>query len=575
MNRRILSGFVFFIVLSMSSHAWVLAALDGDQSRESAGVEQSRFEKERAMEEAGRYRAPEDLKKESTIVEALSEPAEGDVTFELKKIVFTGNQEIAAEQLDAVVASYLGRKVTLKNLQEIATQVKKYYRAQGFIAVYVYLPPQNVTAGEVEIAVIEGKLGKIEFQNNKWFSSKTLERAARFSAGKILFFNDLQRAISMLNKHRDIKAKAVLKPGKERETTDVEIDVKDKFPIHFGVDVNNLGTDNTGRTRVGFSLEHTNLLGRMDKASSRFQIGDGVWAVGADYNIPFTPIGTRAGFLFSRSESEVGGALRDLDIEGDATTYGVYLLQPYFVTEKLETSFRIGFDMKQINNYLLGNKAGRDRLRILNLETNAETTDRWGKSYFPQSFHIGFSSFLGGSDKVEPAASRLGTGGQFFIYRGNAIRYQRLPIGMMLGLRSSWQLSNDLLPPSEQFRLGGAFSVRGYPEGDYLADYGGLISSELYVPSYFFPENWKLPYSSKNLRNQIQGTTFIDFGWGELRRPLAGETESRFLAGMGLGVRMHLFDRVYARVQWASPFGNGASNGSDSAFYYGVSAELC
>ena len=61
------------------------------------------------------------------------------------------------------------------------------------------------------------------------------------------------------------------------------------------------------------------------------------------------------------------------------------------------------------------------------------------------------------------------------------------PAGMMLTLRGSLQLTPNRLSPSEQLRLGGAFSVRGYSEGDYLADYGGFVTNELSVPTYFFP----------------------------------------------------------------------------------------
>ena len=135
-------------------------------------------------------------------------------------------------------------------------------------------------------------------------------------------------------------------------------------------------------------------------------------------------------------------------------------------------------------------------------------------------------------------------------------------------------MTNDRLPPSEQFRLGGAFSVRGYSEGEYLSDYGAFITNEIYVPSYFFPKDWKLPYAKQPLREQIQGVGFFDFGGGALRGARVGEEHNRSLAGMGLGVRMRLFDKVFARAQWATPTGSSPRNGDDSAFYYGVTTEF-
>jgi hemolysin activation/secretion protein len=144
----------------------------------------------------------------------------------------------------------------------------------------------------------------------------------------------------------------------------------------------------------------------------------------------------------------------------------------------------------------------------------------------------------------------------------------------MYTFRGQLQLTNTPLAPSEQLPLGGAFAVRGYPEGEYLADYGAFMANDLLIPTYFFPKDWKLPYSKEPLRQQIQGVTFFDFGGGVLRKPMNSEKDSRTLAGAGLGVRIRLFDKVYARIQWATPTGSKASNGSETAFYYGVSAEF-
>ena len=249
-------------------------------------------------------------------------------------------------------------------------------------------------------------------------------------------------------------------------------------------------------------------------------------------------------------------------------------MQPLVRRDWIELVANVGFDFKEIQNNVLGTRSGHDSLRILNLGLNSEFTDRWGKTYFPNSVHIGFSSFLGASDAHENSGTRVGSGAQFFAYRSSLIRYHRLPWGLTYAFRGQTQLTNDRLPPSEQFRLGGAFSVRGYSEGEYLADYGAFITNEIYIPSYFFPKDWKLPYSKQPIREQIQGVGFFDFGAGALRHALTGEEHHSTLAGAGGGVRIRLFDKVFARAQWATPTGSRPRNGDDSAFYYGVTSEF-
>lgn len=565
------------VLLTLPATASLWAANPSPNKSETAGAEQSRFQKLQeyrkraqqlsAEEEHGRGEIAQEVRQEEA-------PREG-MKFNLKGVKLTGNESIRSEVFQPLIEKYVGKEVYLADLRELSSDIKKEYRERGYIAAYVYIPPQSITDGIVEMAVIEGRIGKIEVTGNKWFSDRVLKRFLRMAPGEILFYDHLRRALSFLNKHRDVMVKAVLKPGTESKTTDLELEAKDKFPVHLGADVNNLGTQNTGRTRVGFSLTDTNLLGQMDQLSSRFQIGSRSWAVGADYNIPVNSYGTLLGISYTRSSVDLGGPFKDLDIKGNATTYGIYAIQPVVGKDWVDASLNLGFDWKSIKNKILGEYSGRDELRILNTGINLEFTDKWGKTFFPHTFHVGFSSFLGASDKDDPNASRPGTGGQFTIYRSSLIRYQRLPFDLMYVFRGQMQLSNNALSPSEQLSLGGALAVRGYPEGEFLADYGAYMTNEVYVPSYFFPKDWKLPYSKEPLRNQIQGVGFFDFGGGNLRKPMAGEKTARTLAGTGIGMRIHLFDKVYGRIQWAMPTGSHAqTTGADSAFYYGISAEV-
>lgn len=571
-QAKTLSGLI--IVLFLLSPQLLFA--QNVPSRDTAGAEQQRFEKDAKLKAVARSLEQEAREpKEEKIVEEAAPAAavEEGPMFELKSVRYSGNDSIPSVELDAYSSDYLKKKVGMKELKELAAIIKKEYRDRGFIGAYVYLPPQDVTTGNVEIAVIEGRVGLVEVKGNKWFSESVIKRMLRVASGNVLFYDQLRTGLSFLNRQRDLKAKTVLKPGKEPKTTDVEVNVTDHFPFHVGTEVNNLGTRDTGRARWGASLTDTNVFGQMDQLSGRFQIGEGALAVGARYSIPVHPSGTVLGFSYSYSHVKVGGDFKALNVKGNATDYGVDVFQPVYSKAYADIALTGGFNIKSAQNNILGSKAGRDDLRILNTGVNIETTDRYGKTYFPHSFHFGFCDFMGSSSKYHIGSVRANSSSQFFIYRTSLIRYTPLPYGMMHSLRGSAQLTDFSLPPSEQFRLGGAFSVRGYSEGDYMADYGAFLANELMIPTYFFPRDWKLPYSHQSLRNQIQGVAFFDFGGGGLRTPLAGERDHRMLSGAGGGIRIHLFDNIYGRAQWAGRMGSKQSTGPDTVFYYGVSAE--
>lgn len=551
-------------------------------SRDTAGAEQQRFEENSEFEQQSQNaqaRLSQNDDVNSTDSDEAADAADTGPKFELKQIKFSGNEQFSNEALQAVVKEFIGQQVSLNGLKRVASKVKQFYRERGYVAAYVYIPPQDATGGIVELQIIEGKLGTIEIKGNKWFSERTIRRMSRLHPGSVIYYNDLRSALSFFNKNRDLKVTSLLKPGREPKTTDVELNVKDKFPVHLSTDVNNLGTTDTGKDRWGVTLGHTNLLGLMDELSTRFQIGDGSVGTSTRYTVPLHSSGTLLTLGYSYSHVNLQNEFKPLNIEGNAHTYSFDISQPVYqkmLPEDIfmELSVHAGMDFKSIENKVLNAVTGKDEFRILNVGGNAEFTDKWGKLYLPQNFSWGFADFLGASDVHETAASRSGTGGQFFVYRGQAIRYNRLPYDMLLTLRGSWQATPDDLPSSEQFHLGGAFSVRGYSESAYLADYGGIFSTEVMIPSYIFPEDWKLPFSSLPLRKQIQGVAFFDMGAGGIRHPLTGEADSRTLSGLGGGVRIHLFDRMYGRFQWAGRTGQKVGSGSDSAFYYGISAEL-
>jgi len=564
------SALLVFIFLSMPK------AFCADADTAPAGAEERRFREEKMQENLERYTGQKKKPASAPIEAETPEPeAEGaTVSFVLKTLEFSGNEEISSEQLRSVVQSAIGQTVTLKDLQLIAKEIKEYYRGRGYIAAYVYLPPQNVKSGTVRLNVAEGKLGAVEIEGNRWYSNKALTRELNLKPGEVVRVAPLQSSLTRLNDQPDIKARAVLKPGAEPATTNIVLKVKDRIPVHLSTDVNNLGTDNTGKHRWGVEAKHNNLLGQMDQLSGRVQLGKGVWAVGSDYSVPIRPIRTRVGFAYTRASVDVGGPFRALGVKGSAATYSVYGNTELGFWRSVKATLNTGFDWKSVENKILGNVSGRDELRVLNLGVTLEQSDRWGRTIFPNSVHIGFSNFLGASDNIDAGASRAQTGGQFVVYRNSLIRYQRLPLGMMFSFRGNTQLTPDRLASSEQLRLGGAFSVRGYPEGEYLSDYGGYTNYELLVPSYFFPKDWKLPWASAPLRQQIQGVGFFDMGAGGLRKPLPGEDNSKFLAGAGGGVRLQLYDRIYGRFQWAGRLGDRASDGTTSAFYYGISTEV-
>jgi hemolysin activation/secretion protein len=124
--------------------------------------------------------------------------------------------------------------------------------------------------------------------------------------------------------------------------------------------------------------------------------------------------------------------------------------------------------------------------------------------------------------------------------------------------------ASHTLPSSEQLQLGGANSVRGYPEGEYLADTGGTLNAE-----------WVFPRAFKSLHKYAYPVVFMDMGAGRLKRVDTDEKRHRFLMGAGVGVRFQI-DRYFSlRMDWAKRLGDRPTQGQGpSTFYISAQSEI-
>lgn len=117
--------------------------------------------------------------------------------------------------------------------------------------------------------------------------------------------------------------------------------------------------------------------------------------------------------------------------------------------------------------------------------------------------------------------------------------------------------------------------MRGYPEGDYLADTAATLKLDWIFPLYLLPKEYKLPYSDTPLRNQIQPVVFFDMGGGCLNNTVQGAKNSKFLMGVGGGVRINLYDKFNARIEFAQAIGAGPTPDSGpSNFHISINFEM-
>ena len=480
----------------------------------------------------------------------------------IKKIIVEGVTRILNADIKKITAEFEGKELSLKDMQKVADLITDEYRKKGYLTSRAYIPPQKIKEGTLTIRVVEGKLGKLEIKGNRYFKTSLLRKKIDLRPEGYFDYSALQKSLVRINEHPDRAAKVVLVPGKEPGTTDVVLQVEDNLPIHIGLEYDNYASRYIGDDRYSLIAEHNNLLGLDDKLLLKFQRSESEF-----YNLKtgryVLPLGNSAetGFYFSHSNTKLGKEFEDLDSRGKATICGLFFNQALIEEEDLDLRLNLGFDYKNIKNYLLGSEYSKDRLRIFKTGFDFDITDKWGRTILTSELDVGVPDMFGGMSAKSSTSSREGAGGKFQKGVFNLFRLQPAPFSSYILWKNQAQYCNYNLVASEEFQIGGPTSVRGYPPAEYTGDEGYYTSLEWSFPPYFLPKDLKMPFKKKyNLYDSLHLVLFYDWATTHLNRVFAGEEEQQTLKGCGAGLRFNLGDDFSARVEVGYPLGETPSD---------------
>ncbi|HET7559392.1 MAG TPA: POTRA domain-containing protein, partial [Limnochordia bacterium] len=267
----------------------------------------------------------------------VSAAAAGDSPhFVLKQIVVNPSGLLAPGELQAVWAPYLGREISLDDLNDIVGGINALYSAKHLITAKAVLPPQTIHAGVVHIQLIEGRIGEITVTGNRDTSTRYITTRIAQKPGDLARPDRLQTAIARFNNTNDVELHAELKPGAAFGTTDIVLLVKEPPPWSVSVVADNTGRGETGIGRISETWTNRSLFGRRDPLTVTGTLSAGTQAGSLSYETPITTGGTRLGLSASSSEvSLIGGDLQGAGVSASAGGYGLSLRHPFAATPSL------------------------------------------------------------------------------------------------------------------------------------------------------------------------------------------------------------------------------------------------
>ena len=187
----------------------------------------------------------------------------------MQKILVSGNTLLPPEAIAEAItnAAAIGTQVTLENIRQAATNLRRAYRERGWATVAVSLPAQRLTNATVRLTVTEGKLAGVQVVGNRHFSSgNVLHAFPNLQTNTLLNSHIFQRDLDTANQNRDRQVYPTLGPGPEAGTSTLILRVQDRLPLHAHLETDNYSTPGTPDWRVNAAVQYNNLWQREQQA---------------------------------------------------------------------------------------------------------------------------------------------------------------------------------------------------------------------------------------------------------------------------------------------------------------------
>lgn len=480
-------------------------------------------------------------------------PSEQGVSFTLTGVDFEGAAALPKGRLDALAKPYVGKPVTLAEVNALAAQVTAAYRAAGYVLTRAIVPPQRFGNGRLTLRVVEGYIDQVRIQGEAGGAKGLLEAyGRRIQASKPLTRAVLERELLLASDLTGLNVRSVLTPSAGVVgAADLTLVVAPKK-----LDVT-VGADNRGSRYLGpaqlmagvFVNDAFKTAGRLGLSGVVTPEGPPDLAYGAiSYDQPLGTNGLRLYGTISDSVTEPGGELRKLDTIGHAFNAEATLSYPVIRSRDLNLMVHGGFASRDI---MSGNSASsplfEDHVRSLDLGLYANALDQLG-GYSTVSLDViqGLDLF-GATSLSSTDKSRVGaTGNNFTRLTGEATHLQPLfgPLALQLGVSGQTSFGESMLS-SEQYALGGYAYDRAFDPADATGDAGVAGRAEM---------QWRVRRGFAVLSG-LQPYAFYEGGQVWQMRSVAGTPRSETLLSTGVGVRFTLLDRFGADLEWAKPLG--------------------
>ena len=456
--------------------------------------------------------------------------------FTLGAVNVEGATVFSKKELSADFEPLLASDVDGSKLSQLAERITERYRQSGYLLSYATVPSQDVQAGIVRLAIVEGRIGGLTVKGAGADQLAVEAIAAPLLTEKPLRAATLERTIGLIRDFPGLTVADVslARSSKNSALYNLKITVARDRARAFAY-MDNRGSDQGGRLRVFSSASLSSVAVQGDELrvdlfgmpGSRLR-----YAYGQIHaSVPLAANGLRLAVAASRGDHQ----LRTEDrADGNSTNLSAQLSYPLRRSRSLTLIGKISVNdwrsSSQEDNVL----KLRDRLRVARI--GAEFSNE-AKTRFQGEISLARGLGFDGMTRVgDPLASRADASGRFTKAVVNALVTRPLSEKVNLKAVFAGQYSDRPLLSAEEFSLGGTRIGRAFTFNAQTGDRGFGAGAEV----------------SYRLGNSKRGSAspelfaFVDGGMVFEAKSAAATDRRRSLASAGVGARFRLAGTAFS-----------------------------
>jgi hemolysin activation/secretion protein len=510
--------------------------------------------------------------------------AEDELQFRVERIVVDGNSTLAAEAIEPLLAPARGERKSLRDVLAAVRRLQNAYRDEGYAAVQVVLPEQDVSGGVIRIGVIEPKIAEIrvdfvaksESGSADAIDAADIERILPpLRMGQTPNVRAIDAAVRLANENPARRIQVELEAAAGNDIL-ARVKVETSPRISWFSRLDDTGTVSTGRTRLSMGIQRANISG-----SDRQIIAQATTSPDRPHHNGSYSFGYRNPFFEQKLTLDLVAGHSDTDTGTTATPAGPlqFTGRGDFATARLARQLRPiglwehtifgGIDYKAFSSICSVGSFGTEGCGAAGVSLTLQPgTVGYGGKYAGEDVQFRgeatySSSLAHGSrhDRDLFAQARAGATPNYQVFRAKSDLIVALGGGWQARNVAALQESPHPLVTAEQFGLGGANTIRGYGERVQTNDRGWRLTFEGYTPGV--GEWFKLPADS------IRAVVFHDTGATRRNNVQPGEAPATRLAGIGLGLRMVFGKNFQAQIDWAkAQVANNNIQAGDGRFHF-------